>query len=383
MVYKLLMLRPTLGQGGADRVTLTLLQSLDRTLFDLSLALMRREGEWIDEVPGDVSVFSLNASTSWTAWLPLIGLLRRERPDILFSTSSGSNVVAVLAHLLAGGRGRLILSERNVLLHGRIGLKRRFVFLLKRLLYRQADHITAVSQGVKDDLVRQLKLAPDSISVVYNPIVSERMVTEAAEVVEHPWFDGRTLVILGAGRLVMEKDFETLIRAFALVRSEVEAKLVILGEGPLRNELELLAEELGVGEDVWFGGFVKNPFKYMARCTVFVLSSRFEGLPGVLVQAMACGAAVISTNCPAGPSEIIRQGEDGFLVPMGDVAVLAERIKYLLANVEVREVMAGRARESALQFRVEPVLDNYTVALLNGSRRVIDEAAVAKLVESN
>lgn len=364
---KTFIIRPTMGQGGADRVTLTLLQTLDRRCFELALVLMRKEGELVNDVPADVPCYSLEARSLWTAWLPLIQLLRQHRPDVLFSTSSGSNVVALLAHLLTGRRGRLILSERNVLLHGRISLKKRFVLLLKRWLYQQANHITAVSEGVKDDLVQRLKLKPELISVVYNPIVNERMVEQAAEWVDHPWFNGETAVILGAGRLVVEKDFATLIRAFAQVRRQFPCKLVILGEGPLRGELLALIEALGLAEDVWLAGFDKNPFKYMARCQVFVLSSRFEGLPGVLVQAMACGAAVISTDCPAGPAEIIDPGEDGFLIPVGDVDALAERMCYLLAHGDIRERMAKCAQESAQRFKVDLVLDNYTAVLLNGS----------------
>lgn len=361
---RLFILRPTMSQGGADRVTLTLLKALDRHLFDTSLVLMRDEGVFMSDIPADVRICSLNASSLWTAWWPLAKVVSAEKPDILFSTSSGTNIIAVIARILSGHAFRLVLSERNVLFHGEITLKRRLVVFLKRLLYQQADLITSVSQGVKDDLLAKLGVSPNLVSVVYNPVVTDEIEDLAAESVEHPWFQEPTPILLGVGRLIVQKDFSTLIKAFARVRAERDVKLVILGEGPLRKDLLELARSSGVEDDVWLPGFDKNPFKYMARCTVFILSSREEGLPGVLVQAMACGAAVISTDCPAGPSEIITHNVDGILVPVGEVDALAERITYLLDHADVRQHMGAAARQSVQKFTVENVINNYVAALL-------------------
>jgi glycosyltransferase involved in cell wall biosynthesis len=362
---KLFILRPTMGQGGADRVTLTLLQTLDRSLFDVSLVLMRAEGEFVADVPDDVIVHSLCASSIATAWLPLSRLLHAAQPDILFSTSSGTNLIAVIARALARQRSRLILSERNVLFHGPVTLKRMVVVLLKRWLYERADLITSVSQGVKDDMIARLRIPADRISVVYNPVVTEDIESLAAEPVTHPWFQEDVPIILGVGRLIHQKDFQVLIRAFADVRRTRVARLVILGDGPLRDELLRLAKSYNVENDVSLPGFDKNPFKYMAGCTIFVLSSREEGLPGVLIQAMACGAAVISTDCPAGPSEIIAPDVDGRLVPVGDVKALAEAIADLLKHPDVRQRLGRRARQSAQRFATDTVMNNYVAALLD------------------
>lgn len=361
---KLLIVRPTMGQGGADRITLTLLGALDRRRFDLSLALMRAEGELLGDVPDDVRVYSLNASSVATAWLPLARLLRATEPDILFSTSSGANLMAIVARQLAGRPIRLVLSERNVLFHGPVTLKRRVVVWLKRWLYRRADLITAVSEGVKDDVVARLGLPADRIMVVYNPVVTDEISSLAAEPVTHPWFQEDRPIILGVGRLIAQKDFQTLIRAFAEVRRTVAARLVILGEGPLRQRLLQLADACGVASDVSLPGFDKNPFKYMARCALFVLSSTEEGLPGALIQAMACGAAVIATDCPAGPSEIITPGVDGRLVPVGDVSALAATISELLMNPLMRQRLGQQARQAAKRFAVSNVIDRYLAALL-------------------
>jgi glycosyltransferase involved in cell wall biosynthesis len=367
MSSKLFLLRPTLGQGGADRVTLTLLQHFDRAVLQPSLVVSQVTGEYVEDVPPDVAVHSLGGRRLWTAWIPLTRLLRQQRPDILFSTSGGTNVIAVIAHFLSGSNGRLVLSERNVLMHGEETLKRRFLVWSKRVLYGRADRVTAVSQGVKDDLVNQLGIAEEKVTVVYNPVVTDEMLAMAQEPLDHPWFGDETPVVLGVGRLVHEKGFDILIRAIAEVGKKRPVRLVILGQGELREALLAQIDELGLSERVSLAGFDKNPFKYMAQCDLFVLSSRNEGLPGVLIQARACGAAVVSTDCPSGPSEIITRGEDGVLVPVADVGAMAREIERLLGNAELRQRCGERGRETAERFRVEVVLRNYAAALLGGN----------------
>ena len=260
------------------------------------MVLMHAKGAFLEDVPEDVPVKSLNAVNSSTAWLPLARLLRRQPPEILFSTSGGTNLIAVLASRLAGFRNRVVLSERN-LVRSSASLKRRLAASLKRLAYPRADLITAVSERVREDLTRELGLRPDDVAVLYNPVVSKGLGRAAAEPVDHPWFSEPTPTLLTVGRLVPQKDHVTLIDAFAQVRAQRQARLVILGEGPLRVRLERQARGLGVAADISLPGFDKNPFKYMARCSLFVLSSLWEGLPGVLIQAMACGAPAISTDC--------------------------------------------------------------------------------------
>ncbi|MCL4872096.1 MAG: glycosyltransferase [Anaerolineae bacterium] len=362
MASKLFILRPTLGQGGAERVTLTLLQKLDRRQFDLSLVLVRREGELLADVPDDVTVHVLGARNLWTCWWPLARLLRHEKPDVLFSPG-GTNVPAVLAKWLARIPLRLVLSERNVLHHSKLTLKRRLMVWWQRLLYPYADGLTAVSEGVKQDMVEKLHLPPARIQVIYNPIVDDSLATLAQEPIDHPWFHEDVPIVLGVGRLVVQKNFALLIRAFAQVRAQRPARLVILGAGPLHQELLVLAQELNVADDLWLPGFDKNPFKYMARADIFVLSSLHEGLPGALIQAMACGTAVISTDCPAGPNEIITPEQDGILIPVNDVAALVEQINRLLDNPELRQWLARQGQQSSQRFAVNPVIAQYTQVL--------------------
>jgi len=360
---RLVILRPALGQGGADRVTLDLLKLLDRNRFEITLVLCQFEGEFTEDIPNDIRVTALGAGSLWRSVRPLARCLTELEPDVVFSTSSGTNIVAILAKRLTRQKYRVILSERNVLFHGGRTLKRRALVLLKRALYRKADSITAVSQGVKRDLVEILGVPAESIAVVYNPIITNEIAALQQEPIAHPWFKAEIPLILGAGRLVPEKDFETLVQAFAIVRKTQLARLVILGEGPLKTRLKDLIRSLGLEADVWLAGFDKNPFRYMAACTVFVLSSRNEGLPGVLIQAMACGAPVVSTDCHAGPAEIISMGIDGWLVPVGDAEAMAERITHYLTNPQVRRQCALQATTTAQRFRADLVLPAYVNAV--------------------
>jgi len=364
---QLFIVRPTMGEGGADRVTLTLLRELPRSRFAPTLVLMRHEGVLLPEVPRDVQVCSLEARSLWTAWIALTRLVRAHRPEVLFSTSSGTNLIAAIAHRLSGRAGRLVLSERGAL-RSTLSWKKVLQRRLKRTLYPSADLITSVSAGLKQEMVQDLGLPPESISVIYNPIVDARLEAQAAEPLNHPWFAKASKpeegVVLAAGRLVPEKDFATLFRAFADVRRNHDVRLLVLGEGPERGALERLAEDLGVADYIALPGYDVNPFRYMSRCKMFVLSSRFEGLPGALIQAMACEAPVIATDCPFGPSEILERPDTGILVPVGDSQCLATAMRRLLDEPETRRRMAAAGRAASQRFSVEKVISDYIEVLI-------------------
>jgi glycosyltransferase involved in cell wall biosynthesis len=214
---------------------------------------------------------------------------------------------------------------------------------MKRLSYPWAQGVIAVSEEAADDLARVLNVPRWQIHVIYNPTYDDALLERAKEPVEHAWFrSGEPPVILGVGRLTHQKDFATLLRAFARVRKEVVCRLVILGEGDERARLQALAEELGVRRDVDLPGFVENPYAYMARAAIFVLSSRYEGLPNVLIEALACGVPVVSTDCPSGPREILLDGDAGVLIPVGDHDKMAQEIIHVLWD-------QGRARRFVLE----------------------------------
>ena len=369
---KVLLFRPTLGEGGADRVTITLLRHLDRQAFRPSLVLVKRDGTLIDEVPEDIPVIDLGASRLRFSWLRLASVLRRERPDVLFSTSSGGNLIAALAHRLAFDPGRrLVLSERNTFSQVRREKRPHWlpVVTMTRRFYSRADRIIAVSEGVAKDLVKSLALPEDLVTAIHNPVVDEELYELAERPIDHPWIKEGIPIVLAVGRLVPQKDYPLLLRAFSRIRKGRQARLIVLGEGDSRKSLERLAERLGVRDDVDFPGFIKNPFPYMRNCTVFVLSSRFEGLPGALIQAMACGAPVISTDCPSGPAEIVSEGSSGFLVPVGDEDRLTGALERLLDDEGLRRSFSEAGRRTASAFAVSSMVRHYEEELLSETPR--------------
>ena len=220
--------------------------------------------------------------------------------------------------------------------------------------------VACVSQGMADDLQALTRLPPGKIRTLYNPVVDPGLPGRADAALDHPWFaPGEPPVLLGIGRLHPQKDFATLLRAFAQVRAVRAARLLILGEGEEREALEALVAELGVAADVALPGFAANPYAYLSRAGAFVLSSRWEGLPTVVIEALACGAPVVSTDCPSGPDEILQGGRLGALTPVGDDAALARAILDTLAAPP--DPAAGRAR--AQDFAVAPAAQAYLDAL--------------------
>jgi glycosyltransferase involved in cell wall biosynthesis len=240
---------------------------------------------------------------------------------------------------------------------------RRFLRWMAKRVYPWADAIIAVSGGVADDLVRLTDIPRERITTIYNPVLTPELLAGASEPPPHAWLAARDVpVVLGVGKLKIQKDFATLIRAFARLRTARAAKLVILGDGALRGDLERLARELGLAADVALPGYDPNPWAWMAHASVFVLSSAWEGLPGVLIEAMACGCPVVSTDCPSGPAEILEQGAYGPLVPVRDDAALAAAILSVLDSTPDSEQL--RSRASA--FAVAPAVDAYLAVLFPG-----------------
>ena len=214
-----------------------------------------------------------------------------------------------------------------------------------------AAHFVAVSRGVAHNLAATLAVPDADITTIYNPVVTADLSLKIAAPPNHPWLssDTATPVVLAAGRLSEQKDFSTLIKAFARIAARRTCRLIILGEGQKRKDLEDLILGLGLGDRVSLPGWVENPFAFMARASLFVLSSRFEGLPGVLVQALACGCPSVSTDCPAGPSEILQGGKLGPLVPVGDHVALAKAMEQVLDRPPDRRVLQERGAEFSVE----------------------------------
>ncbi|MGH7491211.1 MAG: glycosyltransferase [bacterium] len=351
--------------GGAQRAMLKLAAGIAARGYDVDLVLAKAEGPFLNEVPGSVRVVDLNSTRVLTSIPALIRYLRNERPAAMLSALGYVNVVALWARRLAGVSTRVVVSERNQLSHAsRNGsnVRARLIPYFIRRFYPWADGIVAVSKGVADDLAAMTGFGRERITVIYNPIVTPELQAHAQAAGPHPWFmSSQPPVVLAAGRLRPQKDFATLIQAFAQVRRNQFARLMILGEGPERPALEALVRQLGLEQDVSLLGFVANPYPYMTRASLFVLSSKWEGLPGVLIEAMYCGVPLVSTNCPSGPQEILRDGQYGQLVPVGDATALARAIAMALAGGVPRP-----PRESWLPFELQTVVRQYLEVLIEG-----------------
>ena len=365
--------QPNMVPGGAQHVTLTLLRHLRRDAFEPHLIVRMRHGEWLDLVPSDVPVHLLDSRVR-LAWYRFARVLREQSPDVVLSMSSTGNLTACLGHWFSRTRAPLIVSERNNFSQAWSSSKRKFLAmkLAKRLWYRRASAVVTVSRGVSEDLARSTGIPSTKMITIQNPIVDEDLMKKAMERPPHPWLEDEVPLILAVGRLVDQKDFPMLIHAFGRVRSSRVARLLILGDGPDRDNLQALVSSLALEGDVQFPGFVDNPAVYMARCTVFALSSKYEGLPGVLIQAMACGAATVSTDCPSGPSEIVTNGEDGFLVPVGDAESMAAVIGRLLDDEILRGRIRSKGKLRASQFAVGNAVAKYEELLFDSVRQLRD-----------
>ena len=279
------------------------------------------------------------------AILPLAKYIRKNKPAVLISHLCHANVIAALAKELAVTDTQLILVEHDTLSVSESEVFRaRFVPPLMKLFYPRANKIVGVSEAVSRDLETQLGLKKGKVKTIYNPVVNTELIHQAKAYLDHPWLQPNSPpVFLAVGRLTIKKDFSTLIKAFANLREKVTVRLIILGEGELRPELEAITKNLGIAEDVSMPGFVKNPYAYMSRASAFILSSLWEGLPTVLIEAMACGCPVISTDCPSGPKEILAAGKYGELVPMSNVMALSAAMARVLESPISKELSTHRA----------------------------------------
>jgi len=281
-----------------------------------------------DSLSKEINRIYLDATRAAACVVPLSKYLKNQKPDLIITGLEQNNVALCIAQRLAKYNGKVVLTTHTLLSTEakRSGVRNRFTLFLASLLYKKASLIAPVSEGVKQDMIKTLKLSSGSVTVVKNT-VSIDIKRLSKEPVDNPWFAVRQPpVILSVGRLSYEKNLSSMIRAFDLVRKEIPCNLLLLGEGPERSNLTELVSRLNLTEHVQMPGRESNPFKYMSKCAVFVMSSRYEGMPSSLIEAMICGAPVVSTDCPTGPSEIISESRPGKLVPVDDDQALAKAI---------------------------------------------------------
>ena len=351
----------SLHGGGAERVMLNLAGEIKRRGEDLTLLVASSDnGE--HELPENIknATIFFNASRTIKSLPSLVRYLRKEKPDVLFTTLEQGNFVAVLAKYISWSNVRVIIRVANTLSFSLKGSSffRRIVRLYgARLLYPLADEVIVNSVGSADNLAKTAWLDRSKIKVIQNPTITPSVIEKYKQPVTHEWIvKKRVPVILAVGRLHIQKDYSTLLKAFARLLTERDARLIILGEGEERKNLETLVKELGVQEYVDMPGFVENPYAFMSKVDLFVLSSRWEGAPNTLIEAIGAGTPVVSTDCPSGPREILENGRYGELVPVGNVTKLATALSDTLAASKNNHAGQAHVRE---RYSVERVADMY------------------------
>lgn len=358
---------PFLGGRGAHRVMLNLANGFAATGHKVDLLLAEAKGELLDEVSPAVRVIDLRSAGGVLRALPATRrYLIRERPEVLLTAMDYVNVIAVIGRAVFSPTTRLYLSCHTSLLNSARNsprLRDRLLPIAVRTTYRYADGIIAVSSGVAETIAAITKIHLRKIHVIHNPAITQNFFKVACAPAGHSWLDaGEIPTILGVGSMTPEKDFGTLIRAFALVTKERPVRLMLLGEGQQRKFLEELSEKLGVAEKVAMPGWVPNAQAFMSRAAVLALSSRWEGFGLVLAEALACGTPVVSTDCPSGPAEILEGGRYGALVPMQDSEAMAQAILSILRHRPSATPLRRRGQDFSLERSVTKYLQVFGVA---------------------
>ena len=380
---------PHLDRGGADLVVLSLARGLIERGYRVDLLLLKKLNTLENEIPPEVrwsvlkqepiNGFRDRIHLARRFGLRILKLLRtdllkdarsvaayidKEGPDCILASLPGAKSATLLALCFTRLNPVTIPIVHNVLMN----TSRRF-HTLYSILFPMADRVVAVSDGVADNLSLKLEFPRERISRIYNPVVTEEIAELARAVPDHPWMsDDGPPIILGAGRLARAKDFPTLLKAFRQVSRNREVRLMILGEGRWRKRLEKMIRKMGLEENVSLPGWVSNPYAFMSRASVFVLSSKFEGLGNVLIEAMACGCPCVSTNCPAGPAEILDNGKFGPLVPVGNDSALAAAMDGVLDSPPDKDALLARAQEFSLDASVD-IYERMILDLVRERRR--------------
>lgn len=349
---------PSMSGGGAERVILALANGLADKGLQIDLILNKAKGPYMKEISSKVNVVDLDTPRILTSIIPLSRYLKNEKPEVILSAMHYVNVATVFANLISKSNTKVVLSEHANLKESKknFGLLKGFLITsLMRWTYKKSHAIVSVSNGVADSLASEINIDRSKITTIYNPIFSEKLIMQSKEPLSHPWArEDSPPLILGVGRLTPQKDFKTLIYAFKEVHKNKNCNLIILGEGYLKLELEKLIENLDLNNNVKLLGFVDNPYAWMSHADLFVLSSKHEGFGNVIVEAMACGTPVVSTDCPSGPSEILEDGIWGELVAPNDPNLLAKAIIRALDNPTEKDI-----KSRATFFSVKNAIQQY------------------------
>jgi glycosyltransferase involved in cell wall biosynthesis len=358
---KIVLFAPNIGVGGAEFVVGSLVNGLVRENIKVVLILATKHSTSLEHISTDVELIQFNHSRTVYSIFSLIKYLRNNKEIKLLSHLSRANRIALLANLLTGRNSLVSVVEHTT--HS-YAIKKKKVIprminkIIYKYLYPTAENIIHVSEEAARDLEIMYGWERGKVKVAYNPIVPDRGIKVNGNKPPHPWFEKHEIpVILGVGRLIPDKNYSMLVSALSIIKNKCNCRLIILGQGPERDKLEKQIAELELQDHVCLAGYVHDPYNYMKYADVFVLSSRREGLPTVLIEAMACGCPVISTNCLSGPSEILDNGKYGYLVDVDNENALAEAILSTLAKPPSSDILVERAKKYSISNSVERYIE--------------------------
>jgi glycosyltransferase involved in cell wall biosynthesis len=354
----------TSGHSGVDRVAKNLLPGMAQAGYQVDLLKIQNHGpELTPPLADNLRVIEFKTTHVYTALPELIGYLKTYRPDVLLSDKDRVNRTALIANALAGGVARVALRSGTTVsinLASRSRLDRFIQRNSMRYLYRHAEAILMPSKGAADDFANYIGIDRSRIAVVPSPIITPRYHECLKQPLDHPWFKpGEPKVILSVGELCRRKDFTTLIRAFALLKDRYDCRLMIVGEGRARARLEDEVKRLNLQHRVALPGFVDAPYALMREAGLFVLSSLWEGMPVVMIEALAAGTPVVSTNCPSGPEELLRELPGKLLAEPGNEVSLAEAMAGQLDN----PLPAEQLKAAATPYILENSVASYLAAM--------------------
>jgi glycosyltransferase involved in cell wall biosynthesis len=365
---KILFIIDLIGEGGAQRVVTNILKFIDLSIFKVELAVFNMVGNYINSLPDNIIFHNMNIRRSRYSMISLSRVIKKVKPQIVFSTLPAIDSAVYIAVKLSACSTKIVFRSPNFLSTYLFELPV-YTRLFSLLAYRYADKIISSTEEMRIDMYNNFNLPLSKIKVIQNPIDIKMIEKKSIEPINNTLFQMKSLekypIIMTMGRLSKQKGFPYLLRAFKIVREKIKSRLVVLGEGELKNELENLAKNLNISNDVSFIGFKSNPYKYLSRANLFVLSSLWEGFPNSLVEAMVCGTPVISTNCSSGPKEIITSGVNGLLVPTENTEELAKAILEVLTNKKLSKMIAGGAIEKAKEFDVKKIIPEYENLFIN------------------
>lgn len=353
---------PSLGGGGAEHFMVRLANGLAERGVKVNLLVANAVGPNLTRVSSAVNIVDFKCQRIYKVLPKLINFLRKNEYKVFLSTLDHANIIAIIAHIFLNKKIKLFIRQATVLKLGkqhRNSFKSRIVIWLLTRLSRRTNSVIVTSKVMKIEFLHESKISHDKVIIIPNPVELKEVKLLSKEPIIHPWFLKNQLpIVIAVGRLESVKGFDKLILAFSKLLKKTPARLVILGEGSLREQLEKKISDLGIDDHVWMPGFVDNIYPYLSSSKIFALTSQYEGFPNGMLEAMACGANIVAFNCPGGVSEILENGRWGCLVPQGDVIGLSQfmfsTLRDLSENKELPDVIL-RAHD----FSIDIIIDKY------------------------